>query len=562
MPKWYFSKERLVSRTPSRLNGVDFDTECRYRREGCRFIMDMGNKLGLRYDTMATGVMYFHRFYMKQSFKTFPRWVTACACLFLAGKVEETPKKCRDIIKVAKNILSDHHFQLFGENPREEVMMYERVLLQTIKFDLQVDHPYAILLKIGKLLKGDKGKVQKLVQMAWTFVNDSLSTNLCLRRRPEILAIAHLNLAGKLASFDLKSCTDSPPNKPWWLVFNKDCQETVIEEICDEMLELYGGKKKEKLKTKEKMNPENIAEPSPNNSSSTSSPSVTNSPPFKKKRITNSKNTETRKSPSVLSTAGTSASQSDPVVTKCLVPPPPLPAASNLSVHVTASSNMSCVEPPLVENISPAVTSDALPTANQTIVSRTMSYTIPLNAASVPNNVPNIAPVPCVPMPPRIPTGSFVNHVAPHNSFLSGTYSTAPYGIISQGQGVESIGPTSTNSSFLPPTAQVETLYAVPPNAIPVAPNPSGFRQTFPNIPPPSMPSHQLSSQPPPQPHQLYPTHLQPPPQQNVPPMPLPPHMMNSQRPSAMPGNNNQNWHSLYNRPPNNQPMGGGGWLR
>ena len=37
---------------------------------------------------------------------------------------------------------------------QEEVMMYERVLLQTIKFDLQVDHPYALLLKIGKLLKG------------------------------------------------------------------------------------------------------------------------------------------------------------------------------------------------------------------------------------------------------------------------------------------------------------------------------------------------------------------------------------------------------------------------
>ena len=47
MVKWYFSKDRLMNRTPSRSNGVDFPTECRYRREGCRFIMDMGNKLGL-----------------------------------------------------------------------------------------------------------------------------------------------------------------------------------------------------------------------------------------------------------------------------------------------------------------------------------------------------------------------------------------------------------------------------------------------------------------------------------------------------------------------------------
>ena len=33
-------------------------------------------------------------------------------------------------------------------------MMMERILLQTIKFDLQVDHPYQYLIKFGKGLKG------------------------------------------------------------------------------------------------------------------------------------------------------------------------------------------------------------------------------------------------------------------------------------------------------------------------------------------------------------------------------------------------------------------------
>lgn len=40
------------------------------------------------------------------------------ACLFLAGKVEETPKKCKDIIKIAKNILSEQHFAAFGDDPK------------------------------------------------------------------------------------------------------------------------------------------------------------------------------------------------------------------------------------------------------------------------------------------------------------------------------------------------------------------------------------------------------------------------------------------------------------
>nr|XP_054759241.1 cyclin-K-like [Lytechinus pictus] len=126
----------------------------------------------LRYDTMATGVVYFHRFYMFHSFKEFPRYIMGAACLFLAGKVEETPKKCKDIIKIAKNILSEQHFAAFGDDPKEEIMTHERILLQTIKFDLQVEHPYSYLLKYAKTFKGDKDKIQKLVQMAWTFVND------------------------------------------------------------------------------------------------------------------------------------------------------------------------------------------------------------------------------------------------------------------------------------------------------------------------------------------------------------------------------------------------------
>nr|CAG4648064.1 EOG090X09KD [Moina brachiata]SVE93125.1 EOG090X09KD [Moina brachiata] len=240
MPCWYYDKKDLKKETPSILDGIDFETESRYRKEGARFIIDTGTKMGLRYDTMATGVVYFHRFYMFHSFKEFPRYVTACCCLFLAGKVEETPKKCKDIIKVAKASLTEAQFQQFGEDAKEEVMTLERILLQTIRFDLQVEHPYGYLIKYAKSLKGDKAKLQKMVQMAWTFVNDSLCTTLCLQWEPEVIAIALMYLAGKLSKFEVTDWIGKQPrHQRWWDMFVEDISLEILEDICHQVLDLY-----------------------------------------------------------------------------------------------------------------------------------------------------------------------------------------------------------------------------------------------------------------------------------------------------------------------------------
>ncbi|XP_013139333.1 PREDICTED: cyclin-K-like [Papilio polytes] len=239
MPYWYYDKKDLQN-TPSFRDGISTETENRYRKEGARFIIDTGSKMDLGYNTVATGVVYFHRFYMFHSFKTFPRYITACCCLFLAGKVEETPKKCKDIIKVAKPLISEQKFSSFGDDPKEEVMTLERILLQTIKFDLQVEHPYGYLLKYAKCLKGDKSKLQKMVQMAWTFVNDSLCTTLCLQWEPEVIAVALMFLAGKLSKFEIVDWNGrTPKHNAWWDMFVEDITTDLLEDICHQVLDLY-----------------------------------------------------------------------------------------------------------------------------------------------------------------------------------------------------------------------------------------------------------------------------------------------------------------------------------
>lgn len=96
MPHWYWEKKELRA-TPSQMGGspssngtpggssssgslanrIDFETEMRYRREGARFIIELGKALNLSHSTMASGAVYFHRFYMFHSFLDFPKYVSA-----------------------------------------------------------------------------------------------------------------------------------------------------------------------------------------------------------------------------------------------------------------------------------------------------------------------------------------------------------------------------------------------------------------------------------------------------------------------------------------------------
>jgi Cdk activating kinase (CAK)/RNA polymerase II transcription initiation/nucleotide excision repair factor TFIIH/TFIIK, cyclin H subunit len=75
-------------------------------------------------------------------------------------------------------LVDDKKFKTFGDDPREEVMTLERILLQTIKFDLQVDHPYSFLLKYAKSLKGNRSDIQcRIICISHLFLTESRKTN-------------------------------------------------------------------------------------------------------------------------------------------------------------------------------------------------------------------------------------------------------------------------------------------------------------------------------------------------------------------------------------------------
>jgi hypothetical protein len=126
--------------------------------------------------------------------------VIATACLFLAGKVEETPKSLKDIVKAAfqvqyrnENVNISKVIALFYcvrkvskfktlslqdyfEIQRENILCAERILLHALEFDFNVEHSYkyllAIVKRMSKLGLVKEGNTRELAQVAWNFAND------------------------------------------------------------------------------------------------------------------------------------------------------------------------------------------------------------------------------------------------------------------------------------------------------------------------------------------------------------------------------------------------------
>lgn len=90
--------------------------------------------------------------------------VTGACCLFLAGKVEETPKKCKDIIKTARSLLNDVQFAQFGDDPKVSAGYH---------FIYTLWHSYNGMHRIFCLAVCDD--YSSLVRLSWSCYHDCIS---------------------------------------------------------------------------------------------------------------------------------------------------------------------------------------------------------------------------------------------------------------------------------------------------------------------------------------------------------------------------------------------------
>jgi len=151
--------------------------------------------------SIATAMVFMHRFYARKSFKEYDRFIIACTCLLLGGKVEETPKKLKDVLGEAYKIrygctqaeVPDPESRKFWEM-KEQVLVSERILLQTLGFELSLEHPYRELLAYVKSV----AMTRDFAQLAWNFVNDSFRGIVCLQYDHKVVAAAAVIMAAAI----------------------------------------------------------------------------------------------------------------------------------------------------------------------------------------------------------------------------------------------------------------------------------------------------------------------------------------------------------------------------
>ena len=119
----------------------------------------------------------------------------ALACIFLASKIEEDVQKVERILQVAKDDVASS----LSEKADDQIFLYERVILNTLSFDIGVDHPRDHVRAFVKMLTAHSRKEEmELLQMACILINDSLSSPLCLKYPAEQMAAAGVTLAVKM----------------------------------------------------------------------------------------------------------------------------------------------------------------------------------------------------------------------------------------------------------------------------------------------------------------------------------------------------------------------------
>ncbi|XP_066510474.1 cyclin-T2-like [Hoplias malabaricus] len=234
--KWLFTREQIEN-SPSRRCGIEPDRELSYRQQAANLIQDMGQRLNVSQLTINTAIVYMHRFYMLNSFAKFHRNIISPTTLFLAAKVEEQPRKLEHVIKVAHACLNpqepplDTNSNVYLQQAQELVLL-ETIVLQTLGFEITIEHPHTDVVRCSQLVRASKD----LAQTSYFMATNSLHlTTFCLQYKPTVVACVCIHLACKWSNWEIPISSDG---KHWWEYLDATVTLQLLDQLTHEFLQI------------------------------------------------------------------------------------------------------------------------------------------------------------------------------------------------------------------------------------------------------------------------------------------------------------------------------------
>lgn len=228
----------------------------------CDIIQNAGISLKLPQIVMTTAQMLLQRVYHTPdyTFNRYPLDITGMAALFLGAKIEEYPRKAREVIDAFSIIIEEkfsrsqsqrRNFKLSSsdfEKVREELITAERRLLKNLGFNLLSSYPHKIIVNyyhaIVRVLDADHNywterDNNRLLQIAWNYCNDSLRTDVFIKYHEVAVACACIQLACEDTQMLFPKSTDG---RIWYLLFTNQHE---VEASMEVIRKLYLHKKLE-----------------------------------------------------------------------------------------------------------------------------------------------------------------------------------------------------------------------------------------------------------------------------------------------------------------------------
>lgn len=228
--QWLLDRQDLIRERHHDLNILGEDNYQKLMIFYADFIQAISETLNVKQQVVATSIVYFKRFYVRNSLKSIDPLLLAPTCIFLASKVEEfgvisNHRMIQNCQSLFKNKFS--YAWNMNEFPYKmaHILECEFYLLEMMDCCLILYHPYRPLVQYIH----DWQAKDIILPVAWNVINDSYRTDIPLLYPPHQIAIACLHMACVI--------TQQDTYKTWFAELNTDFDK--ILEITRHMMNLY-----------------------------------------------------------------------------------------------------------------------------------------------------------------------------------------------------------------------------------------------------------------------------------------------------------------------------------